>query len=119
MVVSVQFFIQHVTMLPKTISTSLSTIHRESFNPTTSPTGPPTGPPSGLILYDAPTPEDCEKIGAGVAIEGEDQLLERSFNLLIENQLTVQTDIQGLLLDFSRKVPASPGTRSCWLLDAK
>jgi hypothetical protein len=30
MVVSMQFFMQHATMLPKTISTSLSTIRRES-----------------------------------------------------------------------------------------
>jgi hypothetical protein len=67
-----------------------------SFNPTTSP----TGPPSELILYDAPTPEDCEKIAAGVAVEGEDELLERSFNMLINIQLTAQTDIQVLLLDF-------------------
>jgi hypothetical protein len=59
--------------------------------------------PTELILYDAPTPEDCEKIGAGIAIEEEDQLLERSFNMLIDIQLTVQADIQVLLLDFQER----------------
>jgi hypothetical protein len=71
----------------------------ESFSTTT-----PTTSPANILLYNAPSEEQCELIASGLAIENEDEKIERTFEIKMDVQMNMIIDFNLVLLDFQQKL---------------
>jgi hypothetical protein len=80
---------------PSNIPTSLMPSQNEA---TESPTATDTSSPTKASIYDPPTPEDCLAIANGTALDGQDEMIARSFNIDMDIALDVGFNLNDTLL---------------------
>lgn len=64
-------------------TTNVPTLVSENYT-TAPPTNLPSGAPTELIKYDPPSEEDCDDIRSKQPVEGQQELLENSFDVLLD-----------------------------------
>ncbi|KAL3942264.1 MAG: hypothetical protein SGBAC_003503 [Bacillariaceae sp.] len=71
-----------------------------SSNSTSSPTSNPTE----SLDYDPPTPEECERISAGLSLVGQESMETLSAEVQFDIELADDTDLNSLLPDLQKKI---------------
>jgi hypothetical protein len=98
---------------PSNVPTTLAPSQNEA---TESPTATDTSCPTQASVYDPPTPEDCLAIANGIALDGQDEMIARSFNIDMDVTLDVGSSLNDTLLgDFERRLQTvlAPALTGC------
>ncbi|CAJ1970366.1 unnamed protein product [Cylindrotheca closterium] len=78
-----------------------------SSTPSASPSADPSGNPSTAPtqgVYKQPSLEECERIAAGLPIDGEDQMTARNFDIVMQVDLADDSDITLLVPELETKI---------------
>jgi hypothetical protein len=98
---------------PSNIPTTLEPSQNEA---TKSPTAADTSSPTTASIYDPPTPEDCLAIANGIALDGQDEMIARSFDIDMDVTLDVGSNLNDTLLgDLERSLQTvlAPALTGC------
>ena len=78
----------------------------ETFSsPTISPSDDPSSAPTNVPLkYNLPSVDECERIASGLPIDGENEMLDRSFAIAMEVDLLDGNDIDPLVPDLEIQI---------------
>lgn len=71
---------------------------------TSNSTSSPTSNPTESLDYGPPTPEECERISAGLSLVGEESMETLSADVQFDIKLADDTDLNSLLPDLQKKI---------------